>query len=374
MPEAGALTTTPVGLALLAELAGLDVWDFMDQIGQPVPGTRLMPSASFWPRSRRRRGQGPEHGQARAGRNRQAADVVADQVTTAAAGLDQLAGFGDRPALLAAFAAVMDGGGVDAAAAPHLAAAAATLLPVAGSLAAAPAAQWWWEPPDRNHQRWLGTGGEQIPRGPALAEALRAQAAADEEEERRAARQLPWPPEDGKTYSGIWWSPPLGSGVLTTTGPVGPLPAVELGCALDSIGEDRFEVWAVEISPQARIWNITSPDDWGRLAARYPRDVTASRRHDWYRTTGRMGTWILPDWPRAGRDWDGVHLSIAGYITATGSAIPAAGAATVLLGWGPDQTLWLNDVFTRTDRAGTWTGTPGPEAFPDVTLPWLDSR
>src|SRR5215472_8208226 len=77
MPEAGALTTTPVGLALLAELAGLDVWDFMDQIGQPIAGTRLMATASFWPRSRRRQGQGqgPEHGQARAGRNRQAADV-----------------------------------------------------------------------------------------------------------------------------------------------------------------------------------------------------------------------------------------------------------------------------------------------------------
>jgi hypothetical protein len=94
--------------------------------------------------------------------------------------------------------------------------------------------------------------------------------------------------------------------------------------------------------------------------ARYPRDVTASRRHDWSRFTGRDGTWLLPDWPRAASDWDGVHLSIAGYVSATGLAIPAGDAATVLAGWGPDQTLWLNDVFTSVDRAGTWTGTPGP--------------
>jgi hypothetical protein len=362
VPEARVLTTTPVGLTLLARLAGLDLWDFMDQIGQPVPGTRLMPVAL----------PGPGDSRAQAGPARQPADVVADQVAAVAARLDQLADCRDRLVLLSAFAAVMGGGAVEAAAAPHLAAAVEPLLPVARALAVAPAAQWWWEPPDRDHQRWLGTGGEQLPRGAALAEALRAQAAADVHEERQATRELPWPPEDGKTYSGTWWSPPLPNGIFTTTGPVGPLPAVEIGCALDSAGEDRFEVWDVQIDPLARIWNITSPDDWRRLAVRYPRDVTASRRHDWYRWTGRAGTWVLPDWPRAARDWDGVHLSIAGYITATGFAIPAGDAATVLAGWAPDQTFWMNDVFTRSDRAGTWTGTPGPGAFPELTLPWLE--
>ncbi len=372
MPDAEALTTTQVGLTLLAKLAGLDLWDFMEQIGQPVPGTRLMPAVSPWPLRRRRRGQGPEHSHAQASPSRQAAEVVADQVAVAAAGLGELASCRDRLVLLSAFATVMCGGPIEAAAAPHLAAIAESLLPVARALTAAPAARWWWEPPDPDHQRWLGTGGEQLPRGTALAEALRAQAVADEEEERRTVRSLPWPPEDGKLYSGTWWSPPLGNGVFTTTGPVGPLPAVELGCALDSTGEDRFEVWDAGIRPQARIWNITSPGDWGRLAARYPREVTASRRHDWYQRTGRTGTWILPDWPRAARDWDGVHLSIAGYITATGFAIPAAGAATVLAGWAPDQTLWMNDVFTRTGCGSTWTGAPGQEAFRDMTLPWLE--
>jgi len=372
MQDAQALTTTPVGLALLAELAGLDRWDLMERIGQPIPGTTLMPVSS----PGRGQGQAQRQGRARAsaGSRRQAADVVAEQVTAVAAGLDRLAGCTDRLVLLSAFAAVMLPGAVDTAAAPHLAAAAASMLPVARSLAAAPAAQWWWEPSDRDHQRWLGAGGGQPPRGTVLTEGVRAQAAADAEEERQAARDLPWPPEKDKLYTGTWWSPPLGSGVFTTTGPVGPLPAVEAGCALDSAGEDRFDVWNIDIGPQARIWNVTSPDDWARLAARYPRDVSASRRHDWYRWTGRDGTWILPDWPRVARDWDGVHLSIAGYITAaSGTAIPAAGAATVLAGWGPDQTLWLNDVFTATRHAGSWTGTPGPEAFPDVTLPWLES-
>lgn len=361
MPDPGELTKTPLGLTLLAELAGLNRWDFLEQVGGSVPGTRLMPASS----------PGADRGKAQAGSPRQAADVVADQVAAIAARLGMLANCGDRLVLLSAFAAAMSPTAADAAAAPGLEAAAASLLPVARALAAAPAAQWWWEPPDRGHQRWVSSGTGPGPRVAGLAEALRAQAAADTEEELRAVRELPWPPEDGRRYSGTWWSPPLGNGVFTTTGPVGSLPAVELGCAGDSVGEDRFDVWDVEISQQARIWNITDPGEWGRLAARYPRDVTASRRHDWYQLTGRKGTWILPDWPRAARDWDGIHLSIAGYITATGFAIPAADTATVLAGWGPDQTLWLNDVFVRTDRAAAWTGVPGPEAFPDLTLPWL---
>jgi hypothetical protein len=35
---------------------------------------------------------------------------------------------------------------------------------------------------------------------------------------------------------------------------------------VDSVGEDRSDVWDVEISPQARIWNVASPDDWRRPA------------------------------------------------------------------------------------------------------------
>ena len=280
MPDARALTTTPAGLALLATLAGLDRWDFMDQIGEPVrraldpprvrglagPGTR--PDAGRSPPS----GRGPG----------------SDQVAAVTPRLDQLAGCRDRQLLLSAFASAMLLGPADVTAAPYLSAAAACLLPVARALAAAPAAQWWWQLPDPHHQRWLGTSTRQLPRGAALAAALRAQAAADEEEEHRTARDLPWPPEQGTRYSGTWWSPPFPSGVFTSTGPIGALPAVEIGCATDA-GEDRFEVWDAEISPQARIWNITGPDGWARLTARYSRDVTASRRHDWYHATGRPG-------------------------------------------------------------------------------------
>ena len=192
MRDAQALTTTPVGLVLLARLAGLDRWDFMDQIGEPVSGPWIRLASAGSP--------DPEHGQGRTAPRRQAADVVADQVAVVAARLDQLAGCRDRQVLLSAFASAMFLGPADVTAAPHLSAAAACLLPVARALAAAPAAQWWWDLPDPHHQRWLGAGARQLRRGTALAAALRAQAAADEEEERWAERDLPWPPEIGRAH------------------------------------------------------------------------------------------------------------------------------------------------------------------------------
>jgi hypothetical protein len=356
MGDARTFVSTQVGLSLLAEVVGLDLWDFLDQVGGSIPGTRLVSSPSDANANADAVAPGAGRGQPPPRPGRRAADIVAAQVTTEAGNLSELAECDDQLALLQAFAAVMLPGAIETAAAPYLAAAVESLLPAADALAQAPAAQWWWEPPDCGRQRWLGGEGQPA-RGPALTAALQAQADADAEEEDRT-----------------WWSPPLGGGVFTSTGPIGPLPAVEAGCELDGAGEERFELWAVAISSRARIWNITGPDDWGRLVARYPRDVTASRRHDWSRFTGRDGTWLLPDWPRAASDWDGVHLSIAGYISATGRAITAGEAATVLAGWGPDQTLWLNDVFASVDWVGTWTGTPGPEAFPEAPLPWLGPR
>ena len=58
MRDAQALTTTPVGLVLLAELAGLDRWDFMDQIGEPVTG----PWISLVSAGRARPGTQPDPG------------------------------------------------------------------------------------------------------------------------------------------------------------------------------------------------------------------------------------------------------------------------------------------------------------------------
>jgi hypothetical protein len=214
-----------------------------------------------------------------------------------------------------------------------------------------------------DHHGTLARGGDVA----RAVEAAEDHAAAEEE---AMARDRALAPRRGRrgsagvAVSGTWWSGPLGGTVWTSRGNIGDLPAVGLACAEDPLGDEQFEVWAVGIDPAARVYEVHEPGDWGWLAATCPRDVTASRGHDWSRWTGHEGRWILPDWRSVATQWDGVHVSVAGYLSTAGMAVDTGGAAaTLLAGWDADQTLWLRDVFTGTRHVTTWHGTPGPEAL-----------
>jgi hypothetical protein len=116
----------------------------------------------------------------------------------------------------------------------------------------------------------------------------------------------------------------------------------------DSLGWDRATVHPVAVPDGSRILELDGPEAWSELCRRYPLDVTASRRHDWYRTTGRgQGVWVQPNWAAVARDADAVHLTVAGYLTTAGRAVPVRdGVASVLAGWDPDATFWLTGLPT----------------------------
>lgn len=365
-PEVEALLAGPAGRAVLAELVGLDLFR---ELGEPVPGGVRLVQDGTAPAGRRRGKEAPA-GQRRGAPDARAGELIAAAVS--AADLGELASCRDRLLLLSAVANVIEGR--QAAAGPYLAAARNALGPVAEALVAAPAARWWWEPVNRSGQRWAGAEGTALPRGAALAAAVQRIAAAEAQEELDAARGQFWQLRRRHPISISWWSAPLGGTVFTTTGPIETLPAVELGCVEDSAGEEVREVWAVEIDPDARVREIGGPADWARLAAEFPRDVTASRQHDWDSWTGQESTWVLPDWPAVSREWDGVHVSVSGYLSASGFAIAAGNASTLLAGWEPDQALWLKDVFAKAEYVAPWRGSPGSDALPDVTPPWQRHR
>jgi hypothetical protein len=221
----------------------------------------------------------------------------------------------------------------------------ARLRPLAEAVAAAPGAGWWWQPVQRARQRWLGCQHHRtLARGAAVTREVSAQ------------------PRRGE-----WWSGPVGDSVRTSRGDIAGLAAVALACAEDPFGAEDFDIWALTVPAAARVYEVHGPADWARLAQTYPRDVTAARGDDWWdRWAGAKPgrRWILPDWPAAAGDWDGVHVSVAGYLSTAGSAISAGAAGdTLLAGWDADQTLWLRDVFTDAGPLTTWHGTPGPEAI-----------
>lgn len=160
------------------------------------------------------------------------------------------------------------------------------------------------------------------------------------EEEARAERERPADPR--ANWSGTWWSVP--QRLLTTRASVPD--ALEL--VEDSLGWETASV--IPVRGSGETLEIQSAEDWADLCRDYPMEVTASRRHDWFRVTGRHGRWLIPDWQRVAEKWDAVHLTTLGYLSAATRLIDVdAEYASVIGGWGPDSTIWLTDVAREAD-------------------------
>jgi hypothetical protein len=121
------------------------------------------------------------------------------------------------------------------------------------------------------------------------------------------------------------------------------------------------------------VLELAAPADWAALAQRHPLEVTASRRHDWWRITGWEGAWVVPDWAAVAEEADAVHLGVDGYLATAGRALPvdvpgAGPARTLLAGFDPGATWWLTDALAglgeptdwrRDDSGTTWVVTGG---------------
>lgn len=154
------------------------------------------------------------------------------------------------------------------------------LAPIAAALAQAPGSAWWWSPIERGGPPPLGDARKDLA-------AWSRQEAADEAD---ASSRVPFPPAgSGPRYSGRWWSPPRGVPVLGTTRALPGIPAVQLALCEDFPGDDVVEVWEVSVDPDAKVYEVDGPCSWCALVGDYPREMTFSRRHDWWRWTGWEG-------------------------------------------------------------------------------------
>lgn len=237
------------------------------------------------------------------------------------------------------------------------------LARVAASIASSDAAAWWPLPLDRTAQ-WSVVFDDEGSPTPSVsgtaAEHLARWRLDSEQSEIRARRERPSDPR--ANFSGAWWSTPPRELTRTTRslGVAGPLG---LQLVEDAFGWDRATVRPVEVPGDANVYEVDGPESWAQLCRRYPLDVTASRRHDWFRTTGAADAWVVPDWSRAAEDFDAIHLTVAGYLQTAGRAVAVTDdASCVLAGWNPDETYWLTDVALapRAEREwvrrddGTW--------------------
>ncbi|MDY0909190.1 hypothetical protein [Microbacterium sp. CFBP9034] len=233
----------------------------------------------------------------------------------------------------------------------------ASTAPVRGSLArvaelvaASPHAGWWATPVELDDQwavPWEGSGRPPADPGSVLA-AWREGVAADEI---RAARERPADPN--APWSGMWWSMPPTELSHSTRGIAGGAPA-GLWLVEDSPGWEAATATPLDAFP-GRVIEIHGPEEWIDLCRRHPLPVTASRRHDWFRVTGRDGDWVMPDWSRVAEEADGVHVSVACYLATAGRLLDLEdGRASVMAGWAPDTTWWFAGVSAREADAVQW--------------------
>ncbi|MGC5027786.1 hypothetical protein ACLQ3K_23790 [Tsukamurella sp. DT100] len=210
---------------------------------------------------------------------------------------------------------------------------------IADLIAKSPIAQWWTDPMAADQFQVRREGwreGARLPAGSVLttwAEDTRS-------EEARAAVERPSDPR--AAYSAIWWSCPPHQLIQTCSAQA----CVPTGLYLveDGLGETRATVHGV--SGAGRVLEIDSAAVWADLCREYPLEVTASKRHDWYRTTGLADTrWVMPDWAAVAQEYDAVHLQVGAYLAASGTAIEVEpGVHSVIAGWAPGDTFWLTDA------------------------------
>jgi hypothetical protein len=168
------------------------------------------------------------------------------------------------------------------------------------------------------------------------------------------------------TWSGLW----------TVTDPP-PEVHDDLISAWDYFGRPTSR-WLLPLRRDARVWNIDNPRDWARLVETYPKVV--ARPHSGWELPGpnqhpsdtkmlrsmtsqravrtETTAHVLPDWEKVATDFDGVHLSWAGFLTTEGHISDLSnGGITMMRYWGSERTLWLHDVF----------GEPEPLTAPTIT-------
>lgn len=151
--------------------------------------------------------------------------------------------------------------------------------------------------------------------------------------------------------------------------------SVEFSVTTDGACDSTLR-WRVPVTEEERVWRIDGPQDWVRLVATYPRPAPREhsgwelpgpnqnaraddgiaeleRRSDGRAARTRISRHLLPDWRAVAADFDGVHLSWAGYLTTEGLISEVDDdAVTMLRYWDGEQTHWLRDVFGPPEPLG----------------------
>jgi hypothetical protein len=124
--------------------------------------------------------------------------------------------------------------------------------------------------------------------------------------------------------------------------------------------------WLLPVPEKARVYELHRPGDWARLTTGHPRTATPGNESwelpgvnqdridlsdllalpEQHAARRRIRQHLVPDWRSVATEFDGIHLSWAGFITTEGFVSDLTGSDVAMLRyWFSERTLWLRDVF-----------------------------
>lgn len=225
---------------------------------------------------------------------------------------------------------------------------------VAEQLASSEFIHWWSEPVDI-HDQWRMSWDDDRPQTAPVDLSRFLSTARDQllEEEHRAEKERP--SDLAALWGGTWWSCPPFELPATTRNLWDGKPA-GLWFVEDSLGWEQAKGQRMAIPPGLRIFEIGAAEaSWRDLSLRFPIEVTHSKKHEWYRTTGKSHTWIIPDWAQVAQEYDGIHLPVLTYLATAGAPIPLADQVSSLIaGWDPDKTFWFSQKVQPMGATSHW--------------------
>ncbi len=98
--------------------------------------------------------------------------------------------------------------------------------------------------------------------------------------------------------------------------------------------------FAAEIDKSTRVFEVSGPADWHTLCVSFPR----VNQHP--NSPAGIDT-LSPDWSCVATQWDGVHLTFMGLLTAPLVRHSSAAGTTMLWSWNTEGTIWLPGDFLR---------------------------
>ena len=123
--------------------------------------------------------------------------------------------------------------------------------------------------------------------------------------------------------------------------------------------------WKVHFLEEVRVFEIHGPSDWYDLCVKYPAKYKQGL------------TRLVPNWGAVAEEWDGVHLSLGGLLTAEQSRHESISGWkygwAMLNSWHAEQTYWLRPLKTETERQPDFLegmGYPEIEGYRSHNIGW----